>query len=266
MCAGFGRPFGRVGGESRRGRSSRIERAAEIAARSAARCTRPLPVTAPAIATSASAAGDQHEAAAQRQRQRLPSIRADLHTSGGQAQRPAPASPSERLGREDAEERPPGREPGERALEDRDAQAPATHQVPRGERAQGAVAVEVGAQHDRRRLDSAPSAARSSDGGRCTTPVASRHERQRRRRPARGPRRPREERGGRRARGRPRRPRAGGPRAAPRGGAPRRWRPAPGAARGRRPARPSGPPGRGPRRRRPAPRRPPASPPPRPPS
>ena len=55
MWAGFGSPLGSVGGESRRGRSSRIERAAEIAARSAARCTLPLPVTAPAIATSASA-------------------------------------------------------------------------------------------------------------------------------------------------------------------------------------------------------------------
>ena len=53
--AGFGRPLGSVGGESSRGRSSRIERAAEIAARSAARCTLPLPVTAPAIATRASA-------------------------------------------------------------------------------------------------------------------------------------------------------------------------------------------------------------------
>ena len=55
MWAGFGSPSGRVGGESRRGRSSRIERTAEIAARSAARCTLPFPVTAPAIATSARA-------------------------------------------------------------------------------------------------------------------------------------------------------------------------------------------------------------------
>ena len=56
MCAGFGSPFGRVGGASSRGRSSRIDRAADMAARSAARCARPFPVIAPAIATSASAA------------------------------------------------------------------------------------------------------------------------------------------------------------------------------------------------------------------
>ena len=53
--AGFGDPLGRSAGASSRGKSSRIERAAESAARSAARCTRPFPVTAPAIATSASA-------------------------------------------------------------------------------------------------------------------------------------------------------------------------------------------------------------------
>ncbi len=47
MWPGFGNPFGKVDGESKCGSSSRIERAAEIAARSAARCTLPLPVTAP---------------------------------------------------------------------------------------------------------------------------------------------------------------------------------------------------------------------------
>ena len=51
MWAGFGTPPGSVGGESSLGRSSRIERAAETAARSAARWTLPLPVTAPEIAT-----------------------------------------------------------------------------------------------------------------------------------------------------------------------------------------------------------------------
>ena len=56
MCSGLGRPLGSVGGTNRRGKSSRIERAAEIAARSAARWTRPLPVTAPPIAASASVA------------------------------------------------------------------------------------------------------------------------------------------------------------------------------------------------------------------
>ena len=54
--AGWASRWAGATGESRRGRSSRIERAAEIAARSAARWTRPLPVIAPAIATSASAA------------------------------------------------------------------------------------------------------------------------------------------------------------------------------------------------------------------
>src|SRR5690349_14471135 len=56
MCSGLGKPFGRVGGASSRGRSSRIERTAEIAVRSAARWTLPLPVSAPAIETNASAA------------------------------------------------------------------------------------------------------------------------------------------------------------------------------------------------------------------
>src|SRR4051794_19760941 len=53
---GLVRPFDSTGGESNRERSSRIERAAEIAARSAARCTLPFPVTAAAIATRANAA------------------------------------------------------------------------------------------------------------------------------------------------------------------------------------------------------------------
>ena len=71
MWAGLGRPFGSVGGESRRGRSSRIERAAEIAARSAARCTRALPGHRSGDRDQRQGAGDQHEAAAERQRQRL---------------------------------------------------------------------------------------------------------------------------------------------------------------------------------------------------
>ena len=56
MWAGFGAPFGNRGGAVTRGMSSRIERAAESAARSADRCKRPLPVSAPAIETMASAA------------------------------------------------------------------------------------------------------------------------------------------------------------------------------------------------------------------
>ena len=49
--AGFGAPPGSRAGRKRRSKSSRIDRAAEIAARSAERCRRPLAVAAPPIAT-----------------------------------------------------------------------------------------------------------------------------------------------------------------------------------------------------------------------
>lgn len=53
MWAGFGAPFGKVGGASNRGRSFFIERAADSAERSAVVCALALPVIAPAIATRA---------------------------------------------------------------------------------------------------------------------------------------------------------------------------------------------------------------------
>ena len=49
MWRGFGDPSGRRAGASSRGEASRMMRAADSAARSAARCTRALPVTAPPI-------------------------------------------------------------------------------------------------------------------------------------------------------------------------------------------------------------------------
>ena len=76
--SGWATPFGRRGGESSSGRSSRIERTAEIAARSAARWARPLPVTAPAIATRRQRRRDQDEAAAEREHERLAGLGADL--------------------------------------------------------------------------------------------------------------------------------------------------------------------------------------------
>ncbi len=74
-----------------RGRSSRIERTAEIAARSAARWARPLPVTAPAIATSAQRRRDQDEAAAEREHERLARTRRQA--------RPRQPTPGRRAGR-----------------------------------------------------------------------------------------------------------------------------------------------------------------------
>ena len=193
MCAGFGSPSGRVGGESRRGRSSRIERAAEIAATSAARCTRPLPVTAPAIATSASAPAirtKQPPSASgsacpprTRRAQAARSSTIPIGSSGGKPRCSASARQrsSSRAGRPSAaaagrtpkSARRDGN-PGERALEDRDPQA-ARHQVAHREAHQRPVPVEVGPQQDRVRAQPCPPApSRSSRGGRWTTPVASR--------------------------------------------------------------------------------------------
>ena len=107
------------------------------------------------------------------------------------------AATRRRVGRrEHAEERPPGGDPGERALENRDPQAPRRIRSRTASAAQGPVAVEVGAQQDRRRARSAsrePPGAASAAGG---PPRSIAHQGQRRRDPLEA-RRPRGAPGGR---------------------------------------------------------------------
>ena len=107
---GFGAPSGSLSAASSLGVSSRMLRTADIAARSAARCTRPLPVAAPPIAASARAARIRMSPAPRRAGSACPRL--------PPAGRVNPPSPRSRRAIPDAssETQPPGRAPASARL------------------------------------------------------------------------------------------------------------------------------------------------------
>ena len=169
--ARFGAPSGSLAGASSRGTSSRMLRAAESAARSAARWTRPLPVAAPPIAARASAARIRISPAPSSAGSACPRL-----PPAGRVNRRAPAAAARSEPRAPRPSRParPRRARGARRAARGARRDPAAQPPPRKlldrERRQRALGRERDEQAAARgRSPSTSSAGTQSRPGRCTT-------------------------------------------------------------------------------------------------